>query len=76
MIFDVTGVILTPENSGRDCFGNGEHTDGNGNLIECCCDECNYFLCCFPQGKGLDCAVCTVKNCPNYKGYFQGLTKT
>lgn len=41
MIIDITGIILTPGNGGNDCLGNGEHTDENGNLIECCCDECD-----------------------------------
>jgi hypothetical protein len=49
MIIDVTGIILTPGNKGDNCFGNGEHTDANGNDIECCCDECDYFLECFPE---------------------------
>lgn len=75
MIIDIMGVVLTPGNFGKDCFGNGEHTDGNGNLIECCCDECDYMLCCFPQEEHPDCFKCTAKKCPRYKGYFQGLTK-
>lgn len=49
MIIDSTGIILTPGNSGKDCLANGEHTDKNGNLIECCCDECDYYLECFPE---------------------------
>jgi hypothetical protein len=44
MIIDVTGTKLIPGNHGKDCPGNGEHEG-----IECCCDECNYMLCCFPQ---------------------------
>lgn len=48
MIIDVTGIILTPCSGGKECLGNGEHTDENGNLIECCCDECDYYLECFP----------------------------
>ncbi len=44
MIIDITGVVLTPGNFGKDCFGNGEHIDEKGNLIECCCDECDYML--------------------------------
>ena len=39
---DITGVELTPGKS-TVCFGNGEH--GN----ECYCDECDYFLLCFPE---------------------------
>ena len=47
MIIDVTGIILTPGNNGKDCEGNGEHRGSFGNLIECCCEECDYYLCCF-----------------------------
>ena len=47
MIIDVTGVELTPGNNGDDCLGNGSHYDAEGNLIECCCDECDYYMDCF-----------------------------
>lgn len=47
MIIDVTGVILTPSKDGEKCLGNGKHYDDNNNLIECCCDECSYFLYCY-----------------------------
>lgn len=49
MIIDGKEIVLAPSNQGRECIGDGEHTDENGNLIECCCDECNYYLECFPQ---------------------------
>ena len=52
MIIDITGIELTPGNGGKDCLGNGEHVDEKGNLIECCCDECDYLICClegYPQ---------------------------
>ena len=49
MIIDVTGIELTPSNNGEHCLGNGEHVDEKGNLIECCCDECDYFLYCYQQ---------------------------
>ena len=39
---DITGVELTP-GDGEACLGNGEHG------FECCCDECDYFLFCFPE---------------------------
>ena len=48
MATDVTGILLIPGNNGDNCFGNGKHTDKNGTIIECCCDECDYFLDCFP----------------------------
>ena len=44
-IIDPTGVELTPGNM-TACLGNGEHLDKNGNLIECCCDECGYLILC------------------------------
>ena len=43
-IIDVTGTPLTPSPQGENCLGNGKHED-----YPCCCDECNYFLYCFPQ---------------------------
>ena len=41
-ITDITGVELTPGEP-IDCLGNGEHG------FECCCDECDYYLYCFPE---------------------------
>ena len=41
-IIDISGVELTPGK--RDvCLGNGRHG------FECCCDECDYYLLCFPK---------------------------
>lgn len=37
---------LTPSFHGKDCLGNGEHIG-----IECCCDECDHYLTCFPDWK-------------------------
>ena len=39
---DVTGVELTPGEPAV-CLGNGERG------IECCCDECDYYLLCFHE---------------------------
>ena len=41
-IIDVTGTEIT---LGKPtvCLGNGEQG------FECCCDECDYFLLCFPE---------------------------
>lgn len=41
---DVTGII--PTSGKQDCAGNGEQVDKRGNVIECCCDGCDYLLCC------------------------------
>ena len=39
---DVTGIELTPGKP-NICLGNGEQG------FECCCDECDYYLLCFPE---------------------------
>ena len=39
---DITGIELTPGEP-TVCLGNGEQG------LECCCDECNYYLRCFPE---------------------------
>jgi hypothetical protein len=44
MLIDITGIVLTPGNGGRDCLGNGQHTDKNDDPIEWCCDECDYAV--------------------------------
>jgi hypothetical protein len=44
-IYDVTGVLLTPGKA-EECLGNGKHVDEKGDLIECCCDECDYLMLC------------------------------
>ena len=41
-IIDVTGTELTPGEP-TICLGNGDQG------LACCCDECDYFLFCFPQ---------------------------
>ncbi len=64
VIIDVTGIRLTPGNNGRDCAGNGEHRDIFGNIIECCCDECDYLLCCMEDNLLYSCISCDNKECP------------
>ncbi|MBP3494968.1 MAG: hypothetical protein J6K52_02055 [Clostridia bacterium] len=49
-IIDVTAVELTPGNLSA-CLGNGEHLDEEENLIECCCDECDYLILCLGNNK-------------------------
>jgi len=41
-ITDITGVELAPGEPDA-CLGNGDRE------FECCCDECDYFLLCFPE---------------------------
>ena len=41
-VIDVTGVELIPGDPVA-CSGNGEQG------FECCCDECDFFLLCFPE---------------------------
>ena len=43
-IVDITGIELMPGKP-TACFGNGEQG------FECCCDECNYYLLCFPESN-------------------------
>ena len=59
MVVDVSGVMLTPGNLGKDCLGNGE-CDG----VECCCDECDYMMCCVETHQEEECLVCVDKECP------------
>lgn len=44
MFDDVTGIPLVPGNEGKYCLGNGKQKDVFGNLIDCCYDECDWFL--------------------------------
>ena len=41
-VIDVSGIELTPGEP-TVCLGNGEQG------YECCCDECDYFLPCYPE---------------------------
>lgn len=41
-VIDITGVELTPGEPSL-CLGNGEQG------FECCCDECDHYLLCFPE---------------------------
>ncbi len=59
MIIDLTGIVLTPGNLGRDCMGNG--------LLDpekCCCEECDYMLCCLENHNPAQCLHCKDKYCP------------
>lgn len=65
MIIDFTGVELIPGNLGKDCPGNGMHYDENGDIIECCCDECDYMLCCCEIDHHKRCRICDDPDCPH-----------
>ncbi|MBQ8605319.1 MAG: hypothetical protein IJ408_01160 [Clostridia bacterium] len=67
MLIDITGTVLTPGNQGEYCLGNGRHTDENRKEIACCCDECDYGLCCIPTHNMNECIGCSEKACPNCK---------
>ena len=41
-LIDTTGIELMPGEP-VVCLGNGEQG------FECCCDECDYYLLCFPE---------------------------
>ncbi len=48
-IFDEpTGALLKPGEP-ELCQGNGKTVNVDGDLIECCCDECDYLQQCFPE---------------------------
>ncbi len=70
MIKDVTGIKLTPGNLGKDCLGDGRHFDKKGNLIECCCDGCNFYMCCVEEHNENDCKTCGYFYCSRVKNKF------
>ena len=41
-IMDITGIEIIPGEL-KACLGNGEQG------FECCCDECDFYLLCFPE---------------------------
>ena len=59
MIIDITGVKLIPGNYGKDCPGNGTSP-----IIECCCNESDYFLCCIDEEYPKSCEECKDPKCP------------
>ena len=54
---DVSGVEITPGKP-SECLGNGDFG------FECCCDECDYMICCFVSYDPNKCKICKDKNCP------------
>ena len=51
---------LIPGNYGKDCPYNGFHDDEKGERIECCCDECDYYLC---REEEITCDKCSESGC-------------
>lgn len=45
-----TGVLLTPSFHGEKCDGSGDNPE-----YPCCCDECDFFLYCFPDWETFLC---------------------
>ena len=60
MIVDITGTILIPGNLGRDCPGNGSE-----DISICCCDECDYLMCCLDSHNSEECLRCNDADCPH-----------
>ena len=58
---------LMPGNMGKDCPGNGEYVDKNGNPIEMGCDGCDYLMCCLVKLWEYRCEVCTKSSCPRFQ---------
>ncbi len=62
MITDVTGIKIIPGNYGCDCPGNGRDPE-----TECCCEECDYMVCCLQNPELLKCSECKDEDCPRRK---------
>ena len=60
MIIDVTGTVVTPGNYGKECIANGFNKG-----IACCCEECDYLLCCIDDEWDSACKLCKDYNCPH-----------
>ena len=61
MIVDCTRIELIPGNLGADCPGSWERAG-----MECCCDECDYLLCCIEQNWKELCRNCRDRHCPRW----------
>ena len=64
MIVDKTGTVLRPGALGKECMGNGEQVDSGGTVVECCCDECDYLICCTDINWEERCGICSDQRCP------------
>jgi len=60
MIIDVSGIVLVPGICGEDCPGSWENAG-----IDCCCDECDYMMCCLETHNPEECRTCEDQECPH-----------
>lgn len=65
MITDITGIKLIPGNRGKDCPGKGLCLPN-----DCCCDECDYMLCCLESHDPQECMCCNDIDCPRSMGNY------
>lgn len=65
-LFDESKMKLIPGNFGKDCPANGLYIDEDGELIECCCDECDYLMCCTEELIESECKRCKNRECPHH----------
>ena len=70
MIIDTTGIILIPGNGGKDCPGSWEFAG-----LNCCCDECDYMMCCLETHNREKCYACKDRDCPRAPGANGNLTE-
>lgn len=54
-------IFLCPGDFGSSCPGSGD-TPG----VECCCDECDYLLCCTSADWRQHCPGCPETDCPRH----------
>ncbi len=59
MIIDVSGIVLVPGKCGEDCPGSWENAG-----MDCCCDECDYLMCCLESHDPMECMICEDQECP------------
>lgn len=58
-----------------NCKGNGTTRTQDGSAVyECCCDECDYFLDCFPNWRELAGDGSTPENAWSENGYCEQTT--
>lgn len=64
MIIDANGIILIPGDCGKNCPGSWEFAG-----LDCCCNECDYMMCCMKTHNSEECITCNDKDCPHSPNY-------